>query len=116
MCIKIISSEKVQEFDGSIPLENQIENAEEIIVSYDPTDLKIASFVGQMELMVKNGTTCKAEIKVNTNNCLNGMVLERYIEKLKKNLDINELAKKLSTFHYDADHKLGELSEICKGK
>jgi hypothetical protein len=100
----------------STSLEQQIVGAKEVIVSYDPEDPKIPSFVGQIELMVKNGISCDAEIKVDAKDTFSGMKLKRYLGRLKTALDTNEFIKKLSTFHYDADHKLGELSKMCLGE
>src|ERR1035437_248297 len=103
MCIKIIGIESSLEFNPSEPLENQVVGAQEIVVSYDPYDLKIPSFVGQVELMIKNGVSCTADIKVNPNNCLEGLKLERYLGKLKLKLEVNEVVKSVCRFHNDAD-------------
>src|ERR1700677_4334470 len=116
MCVKIICSDHEHEFDMSAPLEPQLVSAKEVVVSYDPEDPKIDSFVGQIELMVKNGIGCQAEIKVNARDTFSGMKLKKYLGKLKTELDTNEFIKKLSTFHYEADHKLGELSKMCLGE
>jgi hypothetical protein len=116
MCIKIICSDHEHEFDMAMPLEQQIVGAKEVVVSYDPEDPKIPSFVGQIETMVKNGNSCGAEIKVDAKDTFSGMKLKRYLGTLKIALDTNEFIKKLSTFHYDADHKLGELSKMCLGE
>lgn len=115
MCVKIICSDHEHEFDMSAPLEQQLASAKEVVVSYDPEDPKIPSFVGQIEMMVKNGSSCGAEIRVDAKDTFSGMKLKRYMGRLKTALDTNEFIKKLSTFHYDADHKLGELSKMCLG-
>ncbi len=115
MCIKIIGTEE-QEFNPSEPLEEQIAGAKEIVVSYDPVDPKISSFVGQIELMVKNGVSLPADITVKTNNYLNGRKLERKLESLKRKLDVNEVVKGLTNFHAETDRKLSEISEMCLGK
>jgi hypothetical protein len=116
VCIKIIRSETVQEFDMSEPLDQQIDGAQEIVVSYDPLDPKIDSFVGQIELMVANGVGCKAEIRVDPRNCLKGLQLERRLEKLKKNLDVNEIIKGVCHLAADTDRRLHEISKMCTGK
>lgn len=116
MCVKIICTDHEHEFNPSEPLENQIMGAKEIVLNYDPYDLKIGSFVEQIESMVKNGISCKVDIKVNANNLLDGIKLERQLEKLKLKLDINEVTKGLTTFHSDIDRRLGEIQEICLGK
>lgn len=115
MCIKIIGDTE-QEFDPKCPLENQVLGAKEIIVDYDPCDLKLMSFVGQMELMVKNGVSLNADIKFNANNNLDGIRLERYIDKLKIGFETNEIFRKLSILYSTTDKKLSEMSEICIGK
>lgn len=89
--------------------------ANAILVDYDELDPRIGRFVDQMEQMVKSGASFKADIKVNANNTIEGMKLERTLEKLKMKLDINEVVKGLSTFHYDMDTKLCEIENICLG-
>jgi len=116
MCGKIIRIEDSLEFDRCEPLDQQVEGAKEILVSYDPLDPKIDSFVGQIELMVKNGISLKADIKVKANNFLNGIKLERKLEKLKLKLDVNEVVKGLTRFHSETDRKLGEIANICLEK
>lgn len=116
MCIRIIGIAESLEFNPSEPLENQIAGAQEIVVNYDPYDLKISSFVGQMELMVKNGISCTANIRVNPNNHLEGLKLERCLERIKRKLDVNEIAKNLVICHAETDSKLCELSEMCMEK
>ena len=115
MCIKIIGTEEI-EFNPKEPLENQILDAKEIIVSYDPIDPKIPSFVGQIEMMVEKGIGCKANIVFNANNYLNGLKLERKLEKLKLKLDVNEVVKGIIKSHAYTDKKLQEMSEMCIGK
>lgn len=116
MCIKIVHLEEQKEFNPSEPLETQMEGAKQILVSYDPIDPKIDSFLGQMERICKSGITWKAEIKVDTNNYLNGLKFERKIEKIKRKLDVNEVIKGLTKFHSETDKKLTELSKLCMGK
>lgn len=116
MCIRIICKDHEHEFNPTEPLENQVIGAHKILINYDPTDLKIPSFEDQIELMVKNGASCKAEIEVNTNNDLDGIRLERRIEKLKLALDVNEAVKKLTLLQADTDRRLSEMSNMCIGK
>jgi len=113
MCVKIICTDHEHEFNPSEPLENQLSGAHEVIVSYDPLDPKIASFIGQVELMVKNGVSCEANIKFNANNYLNGMKLERHIDKLKLALETNEVVKNLTKIHASTDRRLREIAEMC---
>ena len=116
MCIKIIRPEEQKELDPAEPLELQVEGAKEILVNYDPVDPKIDSFVDEIERLCRNGISCNLDIKVNSNNYLNGIKLERTIEKIKRKLDVNEVVKGLAKFHYDTDRKLNELSQLCMEK
>lgn len=115
MCVKIVS-EVEQEFDPRQPLETQIINATEIVVNYDPYDTKISSFVAQLELMYRNGTSLTADIKVNANNNLDGMRLERHIDKLKMAFDTNEFIKQIALSYSVTDKKLREISNLFMGK
>jgi hypothetical protein len=119
MCIKIIRSDDWLEFNPKEPLEKQIVGAKEIVVNYDPKDPLLVNtdyLYTQMVKMYKNGISCNVDFRVNANNNLNGIKFERKIEKLKQALDTNEVLKKLTTFHANADKKLAELSEICLRK
>ncbi len=116
MCIKIVGTKSQKEFDPSAPLETQIAGAKEIVVSYDPVDPKIDMLVDEMERFCKNGISCNVDIKVNSNNYLNGLKLERRVERLKKKLNINEVAKGLTKIYAETDCKLRELSEMCTEK
>jgi len=113
MCIKIICSDHEHEFDMAMPLEQQIVGANEIVVSYDPADPKIPSFIGQMEMMVKNGISCRPEIHVDVKDSLDGCRLRTKIKRLKYNLDVNEAIKKLTIFHAETDSKIREIAERC---
>lgn len=116
MCITIINEENTQEFNPGEPLEIQMAGAKEIYVDYDELDPKINHFVDGLECMANSGVSCNAEIKVNTNNKLNGIKLERTLEKLKAKLEMNEIIKSLTKLHAEADQKLCEISDICLGK
>lgn len=116
MCIKIIKSDDEQEFSMSEPLENQMDGADEILVSYDPVDPKIDRFLGEVKRLCDNGISCNVQIKVESNNYLNGIKLERELEKLKRKLDVNEVVKGLTKFHADVDKRLRELHEMCVEK
>jgi hypothetical protein len=116
MCVKIIHQTEEQEFNVSQPLELQIKDAKEILVNYDPYDTKIDHFISEIEKMIENGINCNLDIKFNPNNNLEGFRLERYLEKLKSELNVNKFIKDLSLFHVNADLKLNEISRMCLGK
>ena len=115
MCIKIIGDQTL-EYNPSEPLEEQIVGAREIFVNYEPLEYhKIDSFIGQLGYMVEFGVSCNIDIKMNANNDLNGIKLERHIDSLKQKLEVNEIAKGLTRLHLEADRKLCELSKMCSG-
>jgi hypothetical protein len=116
MCVKIIKTEKISSFNPSIPLEFQLEGAKEVLVNYEPHDYQIQEFMDQVERIVKSGINCPIDIRVNTNNTLNGMRLERVLTKISKELHINEAIHSLVKMQAYADAKLCELSGICLGK
>lgn len=116
MCVKIISPEVTQEFNPAQLLELQTCGAKEILVNYDPSDNRINCFLNQMERICQNGIDFDVAIKVNPNNHMMGFLLKKKFEKIKHDIDINELAKELTNFHAIADRKLGELSDMCLGK
>jgi hypothetical protein len=116
MCVKIICSDHEHEFSVSIPLEFQVIGATEIIVNYDPLDPKIDSFVNEVERMVKTGISCNVDIKVNANNLILGMRLERQMGRLKEKLDVNEAIKEICRSHSYACSRLDELSGMLSEK
>ncbi len=115
MCIRIIGTQEM-EFDISSPIEVQLCGAKEILIDFDPLDEKIDYFVDKIEKMAQNGVSCQANIRINVNNHLNGLKLERRMESIKRKLDVNEVVKGLCNFHSSTDRKLCELSEMCLGK
>lgn len=119
MCVKILRSGVSSEFNPSEPLEYQAWGAEKIVVNYNPVDPTIGNvdlFIGEMERLCKTGISCNVDIQFNANNNLNGLRIERKLEKLKEKLDINELVKKLVMGHDECQRKLRELSSMCAEK
>lgn len=115
MCVKIVHPELTFEFDVESPLDKQVYGATEIRVNYDPNDLhKLDTFLSQLEKMVRLGINCEAEIVVEPGNSLEGLKLERHLEKLKYGLEVNEIAKGLTRMHNNTDHALCEISGMCK--
>lgn len=117
MCIKIICSDHEHEFNPSMSLSAQVVGAHEIKVSYEPNESdKIDNFVGQIECMVRNGASCNVDIKVKTNNHLDGIRLERKLDTLKRKLEVNEVVKELTKYHINTDYKLEEMRNMCMEK
>ena len=112
MCIKIIGSQEL-EFNSAQPLEQQIHDAKEIVVDYDPEDSKIDFFVNEIERLCDTGIDCNVEIKVEPNNYLDGVKLRRTLQKIKYKLDVNEAIKKIITLHAETDKKILEIAQMC---
>ena len=114
MCIKIIKSETSFEFDPNQPLECQLVDAKEVVVDFHPEDKEqIENFVDQVEQIVKNGIGWPVDIKVNPNNTLKGLRLERLMKVMTQDLHLNAAIKNLVKMHCTADRKLSELSGLC---
>ena len=116
MCITIVRSHEEVEFEPSQPLEYQVRGAKQVVISYDPDDGGIQSFMEQMDRIVKTGVSCQMNIKVKSNNSLKSYQFERRVEEASKDLDLNEVVKTLVSNHLETDRKLSEISEMCMGK
>ena len=95
MCVKIICSDHEHEFDPNEPLERQIVGAKEVFVSYSPMDSKIPFFLKELDRLCSSGTSCKLDFKFKANNNLEGFKMERHLEKIKQNFEVNEIVKNL---------------------
>lgn len=116
MCVKIISSENIQEFDPSQPLEIQIKDAKEVFVNYTPTDSKIPSFLRELDKLCSDGMSCNLSFRFKANNNLEGFRMERQLEKIKQNFEVNEIVKSLVNMYAKTDKKLEEMSNCLLGK
>lgn len=116
MCVKIIGPENEYEFDPSQPLEEQIKDAKEVFVSYNPKDSKIPSFIRELDKLCINGTSCKLSFKFKANNNLEGFRMERQLEKIRQNFEVNEIVRSLVTMYTNTDKKLEEISNGLLGK
>ena len=113
MCIRIVRHKEESSYDPTIPLEQQVRGAKHVVVDYDPNDSHMKGFMDEIERIVKNGISCQMNIKVNAKNTLDGFRFERRINKITKDLDINEVIKSLVMIHAQTDDKLKEISEMC---
>lgn len=116
MCVKIISQENIQEFDPSQPLEIQIKDAKEVFVNYTPKDSKIPFFMKELDRLCNNGISCKLSFKFKANNNLEGFRMERQLEKIKQNFEVNEIVKSLVNMYDNTDKKLQEMSNCLLRK
>ena len=117
MCIVIKKSHEDLEFNPMEPLENQIRNSNQVVIDYDPIYRStVSSFMEQLDRIVKNGVSCKINIKVNNNHYLDGKKLDRQLKKFSVDLDVNEVVKTLVNNHLETDRRLEEISEMCMEK
>jgi hypothetical protein len=116
MCVKIICNDHEHEFDPNEPLENQIEGAKEVFVSYSPMDSKIPFLFEELDRLCNHGISCRVAFKFKANNNLEGFRMERRLEKIKQNLEINEIVKSVSNMYAKTDRKLEEISVTLLGK
>lgn len=113
MCIRIIRSHEEVEFEPTEPLEYQVRGAKEVVISYDPKDNRIQSFMDQMDRIVKSGVGCQMNIRVNSNHTLNSYRFERQIAQASYDLDLNKAIKILVNAHNETDKKLSEMQQLC---
>jgi hypothetical protein len=110
MCIKIITPDNEVSYDMNQPLEPQILNAKQVVISYDPEDPSIGKFMNEIERCTLSGTSIDLNLKVQHNYHIGGAKLKQKAEKLSKDLDLNEIIKAMATSYAEADKKLEELA------
>lgn len=113
MCIKIVRSKDEISYDMSEPLEDQLKGSKQVIVNYEPKDPSIDKFLDEMERLCKKGISATVNIKFNHNNNLLGAKAKKEMNKLAKDLDINELIKMITVAQAEADKKLEEITKLC---
>ena len=113
MCIRIVRSHEEVEFEPSEPLEYQVRGAKEVVISYDPEDTRIQSFMDQMDRIVKSGVGCQMNIRVNSDHSLSAYRFERQLNEASYDLDLNKAIKILVSTHNETDKKLSEMQQLC---
>lgn len=116
MCITIFKSQEEVPYNMNEPLEGQVRGSKKIVIDYEPKDPSIDHFLDEVERLCKNGISANLNIKFNHNNSLNGAKLRKQMDRLTKDLDINELIKIMATTHAETDKKLEEIANHCMGK
>lgn len=114
MSVKIIRSKETLEFNPSLPLEEQIRGCKQVVIDYAPNDTCVSAFIEQIERIAKNGVSCQMNIKFNSNNSLAAYRAERRVNLHQSELEMNEVIKKMVTFHHEATRSLAELSQMCE--
>jgi len=114
MPIRIITAESEVKYNASVPLENQINGGERIIVRYEKKNPDIGKFVREIERLSRNGISANISVEVLHSDDLQGAKTKKLVKKLVKDLDINEVIKLLTNFHHTSDKRLGELAIYCQ--
>lgn len=114
MCIKIISTDSESKYNASIPLEKQINNCSEVLIQYDPKDKDLGKFLSEMERLCSSGISANIKLDVVHNNSVVGMKAKKQLQRITKDLDINEAIKLLTKIHSTTDKTLKELSIFCQ--
>ena len=71
-------------------------------------------FLSEMEKLAKTGVSCNVSLDVSHNNYITGAKAKRQIERLKKDLDLNEAIKILVNIHSELDKRLESISVFCR--
>ena len=116
MCIKIKSCQGTIEYDVQEPLEHQLSNDCQVIIDYKASkdDDEIGTFVKEMSRLSKSGFSKYIDIKFSHNNQIIGAKAKKQVDKLTKDLKLNEAIKLLVTLQKKANDTLVELSDICR--
>ena len=113
MCIKILNCNSSLSYDSSKPLEDQLKNADEVVIKYDPKDPDMDRFIEEMERLAKTGISCNVSLDVAHNNNIKGAKAKKQIKRLRKDLDLNEAIKILVNIHSELDKQLEAISLFC---
>lgn len=113
MCIRIIHKDAEFKYNSKKPLEQQLYGSEQVVIRYEPKDRDIDIFVGEVERLCKTGVCINANIKVLHNNHLKGAKAKKLMDRLSKDLNLNEAIKILVTMQSETNRKLEELSTFC---
>ena len=114
MCIKIVKEDSEISYDPQIPLENQIKDSEEIFINYNSKDESIGKFLSEMERICAIGINLNVKINFVNTNSIEGARTKRKVKKIKKDLNINEAIKLLTSLQLKTDKTLQELAVFCR--
>jgi hypothetical protein len=115
MCIKIKGLDSEVQYDVARPLEEQLDNASEVTINYNPTDTEsLDKFICEVERMRDHGISADIKVDVIHNDFLKGIKAKKQMSRLNKDLGLNEAIKLLVTLQTKTDKVLAELSDFCK--
>lgn len=113
MCVRIHSGESQTEFDTSLPLEEQVVNADRVEIDYHPNDVQINTFLSELETIRRRGGSLSLKVKVIHNNYFEGGRISRKCSEITRDLGLNEFIKLMVLTQMEFDHRLNEIAEIC---
>ena len=116
MCVKIIKSDVETKYDAKKPLEEQLEGSNQVVIHYEPKDPDIDVFLGEMERFCKMGIGTNVTVDVIHKNNIKGAKAKKQVNRLMRDLDLNEAIKLLVNLHSKCDTSLSEMSNFCKGR
>lgn len=116
MCIKLHSDGSEFKYNASIPLEDQIQNCQRVEINYEPKDPDVESFLNEMERLCKSGISCDVKVELKHNNTIRGAKAKKQLQRLKKDLKLNEAIKILVNLYSEIDKALEEISGVCRKK
>lgn len=114
MCIRIIGQNTEAKYDSKRPLEEQLCGSEQIVIRYEPKDADIPKFVDEVERLCKTGISFNTNVNVVHNNHLKGAKAKKIMNKLMKDLNLNEAIKILVSLQSETDKTLESLSNFCQ--
>jgi cell fate (sporulation/competence/biofilm development) regulator YlbF (YheA/YmcA/DUF963 family) len=114
MCIKILQCNASLPYDATKPLDEQLKNAKEVVIDYDPKDQDLEHFLQEMERLVKTGVSVNCDVSVDYNSSIRGMRAKKQVKRIKKDLDLNEAIKILVNIHSELDKQLEAISVFCR--
>jgi len=101
-------------YDPGVPLEEQFTDSQTVVINYEPRDPDMDRFMDEMERLAKTGVSCNVSLEISHNNNIKGIKAKRQIERLKKDLNLNEAIKTLVNIHSELDKKLESISILCR--
>lgn len=116
MCVKIVRTKEVIEFDPSQPLEVQAKGAKQVVIDYKPEDSQMLAFMEQFERIAKSGMGFQMNIKFNSNHTLEAYRANRKVESLHAELELNEIVSQMVALTARTDEQLCELVGMCERK
>lgn len=114
MCVKIINNGLVTKYDVGKPLEVQLLNSDRVVINYEPADADINTFVREMKRIAVKGISTTVNLEISHNNHLKGIKTKKQLNRLVKNIEVNEAIKLLVTLQSNTEKALEEMANFCK--